>query len=109
MFWLSEGTAAKGLPDAYTLTDYRHETHAAKFAASSGPDPTRPCVLPAVELFGADRCMLGSDLPIERLRPGFRPLFAAYDEIFAQHSDAERRMPAHGTAQNWYGRERPGG
>jgi predicted TIM-barrel fold metal-dependent hydrolase len=31
----------------------------------------RPWLLAIVALFGPDRCMLGSDLPIERLRSGF--------------------------------------
>jgi hypothetical protein len=36
--------------------------------------------------------MLGSDLPIERLRPGFEPLHRAYDEIFAEHTPRDRQM-----------------
>ncbi|QUH01673.1 amidohydrolase family protein [Saccharopolyspora erythraea] len=66
-------------------------------------DGVRRWLLAAVEIFGAGRCMLGSDLPIERLRSGFRPLFDAYGEIFTHHSDAERQMLGHGTAQRWYG------
>jgi Amidohydrolase len=37
----------------------------------------RPWLVAVVDLFGPDRCMLGSDLPIERLRSGFEPLYRA--------------------------------
>ena len=63
----------------------------------------RPWLLATVALFGPDRCMLGSDLPIERLRSGFEPLYRAYDEIFAGHAPREREMLLEGTAEQWYG------
>ncbi len=66
-------------------------------------DEVRPWLLPVVGLFGPERCMLGSDLPIERLRSGFEPLYRAYDEVFAGHTPPERRMLLHDTAQRWYG------
>jgi predicted TIM-barrel fold metal-dependent hydrolase len=47
-------------------------------------EQVRPWLLAIVDLFGPDRCMLGSDLPIERLRSGFEPLYVTYDEIFAE-------------------------
>jgi predicted TIM-barrel fold metal-dependent hydrolase len=63
----------------------------------------RPWLLAVVDLFGPERCMLGSDLPIERLRSGFERLYRAYDEIFAEHTARERGMLLHDTAQRWYG------
>jgi predicted TIM-barrel fold metal-dependent hydrolase len=63
----------------------------------------RPWLLETVALFGPDRCMLGSDLPIERLRSGFEPLYRIYDEIFAQPARRDRAMLLAGTAQRWYG------
>jgi predicted TIM-barrel fold metal-dependent hydrolase len=62
----------------------------------------RPWLLAVVALFGPDRCMLGSDLPIERLRSGFEPLYRAYDEIFAEHTPLDREM-LRATAERWYG------
>jgi predicted TIM-barrel fold metal-dependent hydrolase len=56
-----------------------------------------------VALFGPDRCMLGSDLPIERLRSGFADLYRAYDEIFAGHTPRDREMLLHASAEHWYG------
>jgi predicted TIM-barrel fold metal-dependent hydrolase len=63
----------------------------------------RPWLLGVVDLFGSDRCMLGSDLPIERLRSGFAPLYRVYDEIFAEHTPGDRAMLLGDTAQRWYG------
>ena len=47
--------------------------------------------------------MLGSDLPIERLRSGFEPLYRAYDEIFAEHPPRDREMLLRTAAERWYG------
>ncbi|MFG2191962.1 amidohydrolase family protein [Streptomyces sp. NPDC048639] len=59
--------------------------------------------LPAVvDTFGPDRCMLGSDLPIEHLRSGFDAVWEAYETLFSDLTAAERRMLFHGTAQSWY-------
>jgi predicted TIM-barrel fold metal-dependent hydrolase len=63
----------------------------------------RPWLLAIVALFGPDRCMLGSDLPIERLRSGFEPLYRAYDAIFAEHTPRDRDPLLQGTAKRWYG------
>jgi predicted TIM-barrel fold metal-dependent hydrolase len=62
-----------------------------------------PWLLAVVALFGPDRCMLGSDLPIERLRSGFEPLYHAYDEIFAEYTPRDREMLLRATAEQWYG------
>ncbi len=62
----------------------------------------RPWLLEVTGLFGPQRCMLGSDLPIENLRSGFGPLYAAYDDIFSGWSSEERAMLFHGTAERWY-------
>ena len=67
-------------------------------------DRIRPWLLRVVEAFGPDRCMLGSDLPIERLRSGFGRLYDAYNEIFAGYSQDERAALFGRTAQSWYGR-----
>ena len=63
---------------------------------------TRPWLLEVTGTFGPQRCMLGSDLPIENLRSGSGPLYAAYDTIFSGFSDDERAMLFHRTAERWY-------
>ena len=64
----------------------------------------RPWLLEVTGIFGPQRCMLGSDLPIENLRSGFGRLYAAYDAIFSVFSDDERAMLFHRTAERWYAR-----
>ena len=63
----------------------------------------RPWLRGVVEAFGAERCMLGSDLPIETLRSSFGDLYAAYDTIFDSYSDADRRLLFGETARRVYG------
>ncbi len=53
-------------------------------------------------IFSPQRCMLGSDLPIENLRSGSGPLYVAYDTIFSGFSDDERAMLFHRTTERWY-------
>lgn len=62
----------------------------------------RPWLLEVTGTFGPQRCMLGSDLPIENLRSGFESLYAAYDATFSGFSDDERAMLFHRTAERWY-------
>jgi predicted TIM-barrel fold metal-dependent hydrolase len=66
-------------------------------------DQLRTWFIPVLERFGPERCMLGSDLPIERLRSTYEELYRAYDEVFAGFGDRERRQLAGGTAEVWYG------
>lgn len=63
----------------------------------------RPWLLSTLDAFGPQRCMLGSDLPIERLRGGFGHLYEAYDQIFTGCTPDERAALCHGTAARWYG------
>ena len=63
----------------------------------------RTWLLAVTDTFGPERCMLGSDLPIENLRSKIGQLYAAYDDIFSGHSDYERARLFHGTAEEWYG------
>jgi predicted TIM-barrel fold metal-dependent hydrolase len=62
----------------------------------------RPWLLGVAGIFGPHRCMLGSDLPIENLRSGFGPLYAAYDAIFSDFSRDDRAWLFHRTAERWY-------
>jgi predicted TIM-barrel fold metal-dependent hydrolase len=68
-------------------------------------DTLRPWLQGVVEAFGAERCMLGSDLPIETLRSNFGDLYTAYDTIFASCSETDRRLLFGDTAWRLYGRK----
>jgi predicted TIM-barrel fold metal-dependent hydrolase len=64
----------------------------------------QPWLQGVVEAFGAERCMLGSDLPIETLRSNFSDLYTAYDAIFDSYPEDDRRLLFGDTAQRVYGR-----
>ena len=66
------------------------------------PAGLRPWLLGVTGIFGPRRCMLGSDLPIENLRSGFGPLYAAYDAVFSAFSGEDRAWLFHRTAERWY-------
>ena len=56
----------------------------------------------ATDTFGPERCMLGSDLPIERLRSGFGRLYDAYQDIYSDLTDGARDALFGATAKRWY-------
>ena len=66
-------------------------------------DMLRPWLRGVLGTFGAERCMLGSDLPIETLRSSFVDLYAAYDTIFDSDTEDERRLLFGDTARRVYG------
>ena len=66
-------------------------------------ETVRPWLEGAVGIFRADRCMVGSDMPIETLRSSFSDLHGAYDEIFRSRTPEERRQLLHDTAMGWLG------
>jgi predicted TIM-barrel fold metal-dependent hydrolase len=71
-------------------------------------DVARPWVQTLIDLFGPDRCMLGSHLPISRLSRGFEPLYDAYEELLADLSSGEQDSLFRGTATAWFGLDRLG-
>jgi predicted TIM-barrel fold metal-dependent hydrolase len=77
-------------------------------AIASSADPTwtvdslRPCVLLAIEAFGADRCMFASNWPIDRLYGTYPRLVSAYREIAGELSEADAASVLHGTADRVY-------
>ena len=68
----------------------------------------RPWIRTLIDVFGADRCMIGSHLPIARLSRGFEPLYDAYEELFADLSPGERDSLFRGTATAWFRFDRLG-
>jgi predicted TIM-barrel fold metal-dependent hydrolase len=66
-------------------------------------DTLRPWLHGVVEAFGPERCMLGSDLPIETLHASFTGLYTAYDTIFDAFSDDDRHLLFGDTARRIYG------
>jgi predicted TIM-barrel fold metal-dependent hydrolase len=75
-------------------------------ASSADPswtvDSIRPWVLAPVEVVGAERCMLATNWPIDRLYGTYERLVAAYRTIVDELDRAERRALWHGTASRVY-------
>ncbi|MBV8970127.1 MAG: amidohydrolase family protein, partial [Verrucomicrobia bacterium] len=62
----------------------------------------RPWILDAIEVFGPDRCMFASHMPICTLACSFEQLYAAYGEIIEDFTLAEKRRMLHDTAAQVY-------
>jgi predicted TIM-barrel fold metal-dependent hydrolase len=56
----------------------------------------------ALELFGADRCMLGSNFPVDSLHVSYDQLFSAWNKLVAQCSPEEAARLAGQTAADFY-------
>jgi predicted TIM-barrel fold metal-dependent hydrolase len=65
-------------------------------------DSIRPWILGSVEAFGARRCMLGSNWPVDAEFGSYRALIDAYREIALALDPAERQAVFHGTATRVY-------
>lgn len=65
-------------------------------------DQVRPWILDLVELFGPDRCMFGSHIPIARLACSFHQLYGAYRAVVSDFTQAEKQKLFSGTAIKVY-------
>jgi predicted TIM-barrel fold metal-dependent hydrolase len=66
------------------------------------PDSIRPWILSCVEIFGADRCMFGSNFPVDRLFGSLPALVDGYREATAELGPSERAAIFHRTAERVY-------
>lgn len=65
-------------------------------------DSLRPMVLEAIDLFGVQRTMFGSNFPIDRLYSDFSTLFGAYRTIVADFLPREQAQMFHDNAARLY-------
>jgi len=65
-------------------------------------DSIRPFVLTLIEIFGPNRCMFGSNFPVDKLHTTYEALFDAFDVITADFSAAERDDMFAATAERFY-------
>nr|WP_238448292.1 amidohydrolase family protein [Micromonospora sp. 4G55] len=73
--------------------------------SGSGPDSIRPYVDTALELFGPERLMLGSDWPVCELVTTYAGALAALDACLADLPPHERSAVSAGTAIRTYALE----
>jgi predicted TIM-barrel fold metal-dependent hydrolase len=65
-------------------------------------DTIKPWVLAAIDSFGAERSMLASNWPIDRLYGTYSRLIGAYRAIVADLDPRDRASVLHGTADRVY-------
>ena len=68
-------------------------------------DSIRTIVHWTIDLFGAERCMLGGDWPVSVLAGGYVKAFTVYKQLLAERSPAEQEQISYKTAQAFYGVE----
>ena len=66
------------------------------------PADLRPYVETALEAFGPERCMYGSDWPVCELAGSYAQVHSALDEIVGALSPSDRAQIFGGTAQSFY-------
>ena len=62
----------------------------------------RPWIKECVAVFGADRCMFGTNWPLDRLWRPYQELVGAYRQIAAELPEADQHSLFHGTAERTY-------
>ncbi len=67
------------------------------------PDDLRPYVETALEFFGPDRCMFGSDWPVCELAGSYHDVFGALNSVLQSISNEDREKIFGGTARRFYG------
>lgn len=75
-------------------------------AGASDPDWTiesiRPWILGCIDVFGPDRCMFGTNWPVDRLFGSYVDVVAAYREVVVELSESDQDALLFGTAQRVY-------
>lgn len=66
------------------------------------PSDLKPYLQQALELFGAERCMYGSDWPVCELAGTYEEVYAAFEQCTAELTDSERDHLFGETARTFY-------
>jgi predicted TIM-barrel fold metal-dependent hydrolase len=61
-----------------------------------------PIVADSVAMFGADRCLYGSNFPIEKLWTHYASLYRTFREAIEPFTEVEQRKILHDTAMRLY-------
>jgi len=72
------------------------------FDHRSSPELMKPMIPVSIELFGANRCMYGSNFPIEKLWTSYATYFDNVVKAVGEVSDADRHEIFYGTANRVY-------
>ena len=66
------------------------------------PGSVRPFILETIEIFGPDRCMFGSNFPVDRLYSSYEVLVQSFREAIAGFSPHEQALLLHDNAARLY-------
>jgi predicted TIM-barrel fold metal-dependent hydrolase len=72
------------------------------FVHACRDDVVGPIVKETVALFGADRCLFGSNFPIEKLWTDYGTLYRTFRNAVAHLGEAEQAAILHDTAARLY-------
>jgi predicted TIM-barrel fold metal-dependent hydrolase len=72
------------------------------FDASWTSDSIRPLIRETIDVFGVDRCMFGSNFPVDKRWASYDRLMRAFDASTTDLSPAERRKLFHNNAERIY-------
>jgi predicted TIM-barrel fold metal-dependent hydrolase len=61
-----------------------------------------PIIADAVAMFGADRCLYGSNFPIEKLWTDYASLYRTFREAIEPFTEIEQQKILHDTAKRLY-------
>jgi predicted TIM-barrel fold metal-dependent hydrolase len=96
-FWRKELARLAELPNVYCkLSGF------GMFEQNWDAERVRTTVLSTIEIFGVDRCMFGSNFPVEKLNVSYNTVYASYLEIAAEFSESEQRDLLADTARRFY-------
>ena len=62
----------------------------------------RMTALTTIDIFGVDRCMFGSNFPVEKLHVSYKTLYSSYLDIAAEFSESEQQNLLADTARSFY-------
>ena len=62
----------------------------------------RQVIRDAIQVFGTDRTIYGSNFPLEKLHASYEDFFAIYRKVFSEYSDADQRKVFHDNAAKFY-------
>ena len=96
-FWRRELARLAELPNVFCkLSGF------SMFEQNWNAERVRATAFAAIEIFGVNRCMFGSNFPVEKLYVSYRELYASYLDIIDSFSDSEKHALMAGNARQFY-------
>ena len=96
-FWRKELARLAELPNIYCkLSGF------CMFEQNWDAERVRKTALTVIDIFGVDRCMFGSNFPVEKLYVSYQTLYSSYLDIAAEFSESEQQDLLANTACRFY-------